>query len=232
MSETFWLESSDISFPLAPAAMLLTDPDSSETPTYTEAAEIISNAFAELSLTGLVIDIENARAHGRTPFVSLAQAHNNDEWGSLRGLVELLETLAPIIPDGAFAIVETSDPEARQLRYIIADDKTITDAPTLVWDPISGVIENLNTPTPQERPVVIEFSLTRSFKLDGYVQVPGAHAADEDKIIALIDQAYSAGELDGAHLDESKQYTGIELGDVVTQSSHPPAAKFTTEDFE
>lgn len=259
MAETFWLDSSDVTFPLVPAAMLLTDPDSNETPTYTEAAEIVSHAFAELSLTGLVIDIENALAQGRAPFVTLAEAHNDDEWGSQRGIESLLKTLAPIIPDGSFATTDTFNVETPKLRYIISGDTVIADGPKLVWDPIEDVIEDVKAksatpkfvvdpmggeieimaetpsktepPARNEQPVVIEFSLTRSFKLDGYVQVPGAHAADEDEIIDLIDQAHSAGELDEAYVDTSKQYTGIELGDVVAQSSHPPAAKFTTEDF-
>lgn len=138
MAEQSWLDSSTITFPLAAATKLLTGDD--EAPAN---FTIITEFFWELRVRGLTLT-----KSGTT--VSLADAHSYVEWVSEIEFLDLLNTLAPICPDGTYAEFESTypDPSSRKYRLIVAGDRVVTDYPRLSWDDPATIAAGANATTP------------------------------------------------------------------------------------
>lgn len=121
-----------MSFPLTRAVELLDCPHEAGYNTTKDFAFIV-DCFADVQITGLTLDDRTA------PFqVTFNEASSNEtvEWIDESEIIDLLTTLAPIIPDGSYLSCENKfhDIDSRLYRLVIAGGRVVEDFPNLTWD--------------------------------------------------------------------------------------------------
>lgn len=134
MTEYSSLTSSTFTFPLTEAVRLLTDDDNA-----IGDMDTLNDIFAKYSITGLTYDEESST-------VSLHNARSRDECSSLR-IDDLIATLAPICPDGAYCEFnkttidssmcygyEHTYSDETPYRLIVSSGTVIIDHPRTFWN--------------------------------------------------------------------------------------------------